>query len=146
MLRVNPYVLILVFFTVTGIIATIWGWVIIAKARKTKTWPSTEAEIVKSKPGLEHHDLLPDIMFNYTVDGRTYTRTQEFPSDLTPGKEFTDSFLEKYPTGTRVPVYYNPYDPEEATLETGFISGNWMVFALGVGMTLFGVVSLFFRW
>lgn len=144
MLRVNPYVLILVFFTITGIIATIWGWMIIAKARKSKTWPSVEAEIVKSRRGLEQNDLLPEIIFSYAVEGRGYTKTQEFPADLTPDKEFTDSFLKKYPEGARVQVYYNPYDPEQATLETGFISGDWMVFALGIGMSLFGALSLIF--
>jgi hypothetical protein len=144
MLRISPYVLIQVFFIIAGIISTIWGWVLITKARRSKTWPSVEAEIVSSKRGLVQNDLLPEIVFNYAVEGRGYTKTQEFPSDLTPDKEFTDSFLKKYPAGARVQAYYNPYDPEQATLETGFISGNWMVFALGIGMTLFGALSLIF--
>jgi Protein of unknown function (DUF3592) len=142
---VNPYVVILTMLTVTGIAAAIWGWYIIARAKKTGQWPSTEGEIVKSQRGLPRNDLLPEIVFHYTVEGRAYTQTQVFPSDLTPDEEFSNNFLEKYPAGARVSVYYDPYDPEQATLDKGFISGNWMVFTLGVGMTLFGVVSLYFH-
>ena len=145
MLRFSPYVVILAMITVTGIIATVWGWLIIARVKKTKQWPSIEGEIVKSRRGLDRNDLLPDIEFHYTVQGRAYTKSQEFPADLTPDEAFTDNFLKKYPVGARVTVYYDPYDPEQATLEKGFISGDWMVFALGVGMTLFGVVSLMFH-
>ncbi len=145
MLRFSPYVVILTMLTVTGIIATVWGWLILAKAKKSKQWPSIEGEIVKSRRGLGRNDPLPDIEFRYTVQGRTYAKTQEFSADLTPDEEFTDNFLKKYPVGTSVTVYYDPYDPEQATLEKGFISGNWMVFALGVGVTLFGVLSLIFH-
>ncbi len=144
MLRLSPYVVLLGMITLIGIIATIWGWLIIAKVKKAKKWPSIDAKIVKSKRGMKHSDLLPEVVFDYTVDGRRYTKTQEFPADLTPDKEFTDTFLKKYPSGTMVEVYYDPFDPEQATLETAFISGDWMVFAMGVGMTVFGVVSLFF--
>jgi hypothetical protein len=143
-LRLNPYVVILSMFIVIGVFTTIWGWLIIAKVKKIRQWPGTEGEIAKSAPGLKINDLLPEIVFNYTVDGRRYTKSQEFPSDLTPDKEFTDTYLNKYPVGAKVRVFYDPHDPEQATLEPGFISGDWMVFALGVGMTLFGVLSLFF--
>lgn len=144
MLKFNPYVIILGAFTATGIAATIYGWIIIARAKKSRRWPSTEGVIESSKRGMEDNDLLPEIVFSYTVDGRSRTQTQQFPKDLTPDKEFTDSYLTKYPAGARVSVYYDPGNPDRATLETGFMSGDWMVFALGLGMAVFGFLFLFF--
>ena len=145
MLHISPYVLLLVFCAVAGVMSTIWGWSIMAKAKRSKSWPTVEAKIVSSKRGPDKKDPLPEVVFNYVVEGRGYTKLQDFPPSVTPDREFTDAFLEKYPVGTRVPVYYDPLDPEQATLDTGFISGDRIVFALGIAMTLFGVISLLFR-
>lgn len=142
MLKFNPYVITLSLFTLTGLVATIYGWIIIAKARKTKTWPSVEGIIEESRLTSEENDLLPYVEFSYTVDGRSLRRAQEFPKDLVPGEEFRKTFVEKYPRGARVPVYYDPTAPDRATLEPGFISGDWMVFAFGLGMTVLGIFFL----
>lgn len=142
MLEFNPYVITLSLFTLTGLVATVYGWTIIAKAKRTKTWPSVEGTIEESKTTSEENDLLPYVEFSYTVDGRTHRRPQEFPKDLVPGEEFRKTFAGKYPCGARVPVYYDPAAPEHATLEPGFISGDWMVFAFGLGMAVIGIFFL----
>ena len=142
MIKFNPYVITLALFTLTGLVATVYGWVIIAKTRKTKTWPSVEGVIEESKTTSEENDQLPYVAFSYTVDGQTHHRAQAFPKDLVPGEEFRKTFAGKYPPGARVPVYYDPAFPERATLEPGFISGDWMVFAIGLGMAVIGIFFL----
>lgn len=142
MIQFNPYVIILSLFTLAGIVATVYGWVIIVKARRTRTWPSVEGVIEESSPTSEENDLLPHIEFSYTVQGLSRRRAQEFPKDLVPGQEFRETFVRKYPQGARVAVYYDPSAPDRATLEPGFISGDWMVFAIGLGMAVTGIFFL----
>lgn len=142
MIEINPYVITLSLFTLTGAVASVYGWTIIAKAKKTKTWPSVEGVIEDSKPTSEENDMLPYVEFSYTVNGHTHRRAQDFPKDLAAGEEFRKTFSGRYPQGARVPVYYDPTNPEHATLEPGFISGDWMVFAFGLGMTVLGIVFL----
>jgi len=129
-------------FTLAGIVTAAWGWRIIVKAKKTQKWPSVEGVIEKSKRCMEHNDLLQEVVFSYEVDGRRRTRIQEFPRDMTTHPQFTESYLEKYPAGAKVPVYYDPADPDRATLEVGFISGDWMIFVWGLGMIAIGIVFL----
>lgn len=138
----NPYIIILLLFTLTGLASMGWGWQMIVKARRTRAWPTVPGHIVESTPESEDNDLLPHIVFRYTVEGRDHTAALEYPRDLTPDEEFRAKYLAKYPAGATAAVYYDPTNPARATLEPGFISGDWMVFAIGLGMAVFGVIFL----
>ena len=48
--------------------------------------------------------------------------------------------MKRFPTGTKVLVYYDPEQPDHATLEPGPGQGDWLVFALGLGTLIFGIV------
>ena len=72
----NPYIIILSLFIVAGLIATIWGWTIIAKGQKTLRWPNVEGIIEESRPASDADDLLPHILFSYTVAVQTYRCTE----------------------------------------------------------------------
>ena len=128
--------------TLGGVATTIWGWLIIANNRRMRTWPQVEGIIEKSKRGMDHHDLLPEIAFIYSVNGTQYNCTQEFPGSLTPNKEFTDTYLEKYPLGAKVNIRYDPRAPGRATLEGAIVKDDWMVFWWGIGMIAIGVLFL----
>lgn len=140
----NPYAIILGLFIIAGFIAAVWGWLIIAKARKTRHWPVVGGVVEQSAPTSEANDLLPHILFSYTVDGRTYQRVLEFPGGTSPSPEFATSYVRKYPVDAKVSVYYNPDQPDQATLEPGLTRGDWMIPALGVAAMAFGIFALFF--
>lgn len=140
----NPYTIIIGLFFTSGLFVTLWGLFIILKARKTKQWPCVDGVIDQSKPSSEQRDLLPHIQFKYTVGEVTYQRTMEFPGDITPTEEFAKSYVQKYPVGTKVPVYYNPANPEAATLEPGLGKGDWLVLVIGLGALLMGILFFFF--
>ena len=93
----NPYIIILSLFIVAGLIATIWGWTIIAKGQKTLRWPNVEGIIEESRPASDADDLLPHILFSYTVAAQTYRCTVEFSSGITPTQEFTASYMKDFP-------------------------------------------------
>lgn len=139
----NPYIIVLALFASVGVIVTVWGWVIITKSGKTRHWPNVEGMIEECEAASDVDDLLPHIVFCYTVNGQTYRRTVDFPGGVSPSKEFTAAYIEKFPAGARVPVYYDPAQPDHATLEPG-IGSDWMILTLGVVMTLFAVGALFF--
>ena len=83
----NPYAIILGLFIIAGFIVALWGWFIIAKARKMRRWPVVEGTIEQSAPTSEANDLLPHILFSYTVDAHTYRRALEFPGGTSPSPE-----------------------------------------------------------
>ncbi len=139
----NPYAVILSLFLLGGLLATVRGLMIILKARKTRHWPCVEGIIEESRLSSDNHDLLPHILFRYTIRQSDYKRTMEFPVDITPSQEFSTSYVQKYPVGARVQVYYNPNNPQNATLEPGLGKGDWLIFVIGLGMLFFGI-GLFF--
>lgn len=136
----NPNIIILSLFTVGGLAAAVWGWVIIARGRQSLGWPTVEGIVVTS----EAEDLLPHIVYRYGVEGEAFETTLKFPGDLTPTREFTQSYLQRFPTGKKVTVYYDPRDPATATLEPGPGRGDWLVFAFGLGALVVGALSLLF--
>ena len=140
----NPYAIILSLFILGGLFATIWGLLIILKARKTQQWPCVDGIIEESRLASGNNDLLPQIEFSFTIGQSAYRQSMKFSSDITPTQEFAASYLQKYPVGSKVQVYYNPENPEDATTEPGLGKGDWLVFAIGVGTLLFGIGFFFF--
>jgi hypothetical protein len=140
----NPYTVILGLFVIGGLFVTLWGLLIILKAHKSNQWPSVDGVVEESKPSSEERDLLPYIQFKYSVGEVTYRRTMEFSGDITPTEEFAASYVQKYPVGTNVQVYYNPANPGVATLEPGLAKGDWLVLAIGLGTFSMGILFFFF--
>lgn len=136
----NPYSIILGLFVVAGIGATLWGLRIILLARQSLEWPSVEGEIKASEMSSDEFDLLPNIEYGYSVDQRTFLQTLKFPSDVTPTREFAQSYVDRYPVGGKVQVFYKPDNPIQSTLEPGLAKGDWLVLAIGLGMLLIGIV------
>lgn len=139
---VNPYIIILGLFTAVGIGATLWGLKIIIEARKVRAWPSVNGKITCSRVDSEDDELLPDIRYSYTIGETAYEQTLAFPAGTTPTREFSAYYVNKFPEGSAVNVFYNPEHPEQTTLEPGGRPGDWLVFAFGLGATLLMLVAL----
>lgn len=137
----NLYSVILSLATLGGIGITIWGWLILARSRKTKQWPTTEGRIEVSETSSTVNDLLPHIVFSYRVNGKQYRCNFKFPEGTHPLPEFNQTYLKKYPVGNNIPVFFNPEQPDIATLEPE-TQGDWMILTLGIMMTVGGVVTL----
>jgi len=131
-------------FTLAGLVMTIWGWVIIARGKQTLRWPSVEGAIEQSSASSEENDILPKIVFTYRVGDHRYQRELALPggSGVTP--DFAESYVKKYPEGTKVRVHYNPEQPDHATIEPGLARDDWLVFAVGIAATVLGGLFLVF--
>ena len=142
----NAYTLILGLFVVSGLITMAWGWRVVARGRLSLQWPAVEGEIIRSEVNSDMDDLLPQIEYRYAVNGMSYTRSIEFPADITPSRELTASYQRKYPAGARVQVFHNPLQPDIATLEPGPGKGDWLIFAFGLGAVILGMIMFVFGW
>ena len=139
----NPYSIILGLFVVAGVLAALWGLRVMTTGRRSLQWPSVEGTIEECKISSDEFDLLPHISFRYQVNQRSYQQSLKFPGDVTPTKEFAQSYVDKYPAGTRVQVYYNPGNPQDSTLEPGSGRGDWLILAIGISMVVIGSLLFF---
>ena len=142
----NPYSIILGLFVISSVLVSLWGLRVIVMARRTLQWPSVKGIIEESKMPArsdEFNDLLPHIEYSYSVDERIYRQVLKFSGDITPTQEFAKSYVEKYPVGASVQVYYNPANPETSTLEPGLGKGDWLILAIGLGMFFLGILLFF---
>lgn len=123
---------------------TVRGWVMIARGKKTSKWPTVEGVIEKSQPSSDGDDLFPHIVFRYTVSGHSYEREMEFPSGIHPTPIFAARYVNKYPEGAKVLAYYNPEQPDQATLEPDLARDDWLILVMGIVATVIGIGFLIF--
>ena len=141
----NPYGIIISLFTLGGLGMAAWGWIIIARGKKTLLWPSVDGVIERSQLASEENDILPKIVFSYTVSDHRYQRdaTLTGGSGVTP--DYAESVVKKFPEGAKVRVHYNPAQPEQAALEPGPAHDDWLIFSIGAGAAAMGIVFLIFK-
>jgi len=137
----NYYGIILLVVLIAGVLLTAWGWKILSVSKKIRQWPVVEGIIKVSELSSAADDLLPDIRFEYVVAGETYLQEFVFPDDMDAMPELAKSYYIKYPVGSKVSVYYNPDDLQEAMLEPN-MRGDWMVISLGIVVTVASFLAL----
>jgi hypothetical protein len=120
--------------------------------RRSVKWPWTPGEVISSEvsvryerdSGLSDDDVTrtrgftrPDVRYRYLVGHpRIGTRVSVDAQVETSGLNLAQRWVDKYPPGKKVRVYYDPDDPDEVVLERG--EGNFSVFFLGLGLLLLG--------
>jgi hypothetical protein len=139
-------------------------------ARRQRDWPETQGVIRTSSVKVHDAPLIgkvhstgwsgsggPQVTYEYTVDGRTFTGSKV---GVPPGRtrvrfgtrrrhgDMMDWNLSLYEQGRTVPVYYNPDDPADAVLHKAESGGCGvvMLFFVGsvfilIGWIAWGVVS-----
>jgi hypothetical protein len=107
-------------------------------SRLSRNWPGTEAVIETSEiidEGVRRFREQPRVTYTYHVAGTQYQgeRINFSFADIYDKKE-AEAALAPYPLHARVPVYYDPANPSQSSLElrhTGLASG------LVVGLIVF---------
>lgn len=90
----NPNIFIIGAFGITGIAITLWGLMLIIKARKMRNWSRVEGVIADNMITPHADDLPPQIRFNYSVDGHVYTGTLDIPNSIALSDEVSASYQE----------------------------------------------------
>ncbi len=139
----NFYIGMLLVFTVTAALVTLWGWRSLKKTKLQQQWPKVEGTITLANATSEEDDLLPDIRFEYSFEGKDYENRLQFPAGTTPMPEFGAHYVKKYPPGRVVTVFVNPAQPAEATLEPD-PGGGGLLLGTGLLMLIIGIGAIFF--
>jgi hypothetical protein len=150
MKKQNPIVLILFFsiFFIVGAIVLMWGIASSRSALLSVRWPSVPGNVTVSTISSSHSSkggttYGADIHYTYAVSAQNYVGTKVTFGDIsTSNSADASKILARYPVGKAVNVFYNPNDPAEAVLETGFTMGLLLPLGIGTLFTLIGGVMM----
>lgn len=117
------------------------------KAKASESWPQAQGRVVATNIRVDEMDsddssgirYVPEVHFAYEVDGMSFEgKRLAFGSEPSFGlRKKAEQFLEPYPSGRVVTVFYNPESPREAVLTqkmrsmtAGLIVGIVMIVAM----------------
>ncbi|MBI4979973.1 DUF3592 domain-containing protein [Candidatus Woesearchaeota archaeon] len=140
--------LIFALFLVLGILLTWIGYGFLEKGLQSKSWLTTEGQVINSKVSQEFQSsggywYKPEIVYTYSVEGNNYSSnfvTVEPVCYNNPQKP--TKIVNLYPSGTKVTVYYSPNDPSVAVLEPGAKSGGYVITVVGIIFFLIGILGI----
>ena len=140
----------------SGIVLTGYGVISIRKGYESRTWPETRGTIISSHMERRTHrdsqknksrlQYIAIIRYSYTVNGRGHVGSKigfgksQYISNRSIKVE---RYLQQFPVGKSVTVYYNPADHGEAVLNPGITGGAFLMLAGGI-IFLLGGAAVFY--
>ena len=129
----------------------------IEQGRDSVNWSNTQGEILKSK--VKKHTTSkgqlvyePYVWYKYFVNGKVYgSRVMQFSVENSNEKteKKAKNYVLTHPVGHKMPVYYNPTNPKQATLKTGIDTVTQAIYyalniarAVAFGFLLFFIVQI----
>lgn len=145
--------LVLVFDLIVGTLLTAVGLyclslMVIALwlSPSSRRWPTTEAEILDSRVkvlvgrGPVGSSGEPKIRYRYRVNDREYTSDNMTYDGWSTARDDAEKVVDRYRTGSLVPVYYHPQHPKWAVLEPGITLTKYLIPMVVVAVfLLFGI-------
>jgi hypothetical protein len=136
-----------------GIFFILWGGYEIMAGYASKKWPSVEGKVTSSyvqkqvrsiKDSSKKPTYYPKVRYQYSVGGKSYTGDRISFSGGEGGekKSKAQAVVNRYPSGQKVIVYYDPKHPERAVLLMGFTWKTFMPFVAGLAFLAVGIVCL----
>ena len=109
----------------------------IKTAKDSETWPSIEGMILKSKITINDGDdsvtYGADVSYQYVINNQTYKGDKVTISEMsTSDRSRARKIVNRYPSGQKVAVFYDPVAPETSVLERGLSGGSWLVPGIGL--------------
>jgi Protein of unknown function (DUF3592) len=78
------------------------------------------------------------ILYEYEVAGITYTSSRvHYGYTGSSNRDYAEYYVKQYPEGKHVMVYYDPFNPEESSLDP--YSREYEIFYAFLGSLLFGI-------
>ncbi len=114
----------IVWTLIVGVFDGLIGFVLY-KQFQAESYPIVRGEIVassikRSTDSEGDTTYRPIVEFRYNVDGTTYSETgHRYGSFSSSDRGYATRVVARYPTGSEVPVNYNPRKPNDAVLEVG---------------------------
>jgi len=113
-------------------------------------WKKTTGKIIKShlkkdNSTLSYDTYLPDVEYEYTVKGKKFTGNKIFISDFESDRETIQQLINKFPEGSTVTVFYNPFNPSESILLRSYHSGMFIQLLVFFSMLSVFIFTLVFE-
>ena len=137
--------ILIIALLIAGIVMLGYGGFFIYKGYKSRNWPQTTGTIaaayVERKTSRDSntrktsYKYMARIRYVYKVNGRSYTNDEigYGKNQYTSRKESkTKKYLQQFPVGKPVKVFYNPENPAQAVLKQGITGGAILVLTVGI--------------
>ncbi len=133
-------------FLLAGLGILGYGGYSIYKGYESLAWPRTSGIINDSYAELQrrrssgtsgsHDQYVARIRYSYTLDGsKAYSSNEigygksQYTSRI---KSKTEKYLQQFPVGKSVTVFYNPENPNQAVLKQGITGGALLMVTIGI--------------
>lgn len=136
-------------FSLAGLALLIAGSKELVHGYSSKTWRKTEGKIIESRMTQTESGGKgdrPEIVYSYTVEKMQFSSDRilfgmsTYRTPFKGGSQIANEWLEKYPEGSRVSVYFDPNDASRSTLNTGAHITAWVAPAMGVPFLTVGLL------
>lgn len=127
------------------------AWKLHQESERIPLWPSVEGQILASKVDtfsdrdgtIEHRRYQARVSYSYWVKKVNF-RGQRVGLDSVSTSDSADAerIVRRFPVGTKVPVYYDPTDPNQAVLDKSSGGGIPLVILTGTMVSMMGTVGL----
>jgi hypothetical protein len=108
-------------------------------------WPVAEGQVrsVRRTPAYRGIRKLR-LTYEYVVQGKRYIGNRYsfgWPAGLA-GDANVDTFVKTHPEGSRIKVFYNPKEPQQALVAPGSFFGHFVQFAISIVFLGMGLLVL----
>jgi Protein of unknown function (DUF3592) len=136
-------------FVAIGVVIFFLGLRDLRLAKASAGWPATQGAITATRirvddRGESSESYHPEITYTYAVMGASYEGSRRIIG-ATRGyssRRRAEAFLEAYPVGRQVTVYYDPQKPREAVLEAGTTRGAIGTLIISAVFALIGLIAV----
>lgn len=133
--------------TFTGLVFFLSGTYGLWTGHALSGWVATEGTImsarVEASSGSEYVSYSPKIRYGFEADGHRESE-KIYAGPMTKSyddEEEAEDFLESFPVGAEVGVYYNPDNPNQSALIPETAGGEWIAVVLGFIALAIGLVA-----
>jgi hypothetical protein len=132
-------------FFLLGAAALGTGLVEVRAVLAAEGWPAAEGIVTASEVRSEITEVRQNnrtrrvrvydaaVTYEFTVDGATHRGERvRFASFTSSSPESAERDVARFPVGSRVPVYYDPEDPDACVLERGLEPTSFLLPGLGL--------------
>jgi flagellar basal body-associated protein FliL len=148
----NKASMLLAVLIIAGIALTWIGCYFIYKGYESRSWPQYQGKITasyvekqrkrSSDTGSTSYDIyVARVKYSYRANGRSYTNDEIGfgGNEYTSKKKFkTEQYLNQFPVGKSVTVYYNPKKNKQSVLRQGVTGGSLLILVGGIIFLLAG--------
>lgn len=139
---------VFILFILIGLVISYFTYSLLINSFESKNWPKKEgvilsSEFVSSIDSDKKPIYTAEILYEYYIENIKYVGNSVTVGGLTytSNPNYAQLLINKYQKNTKVEVFYNPKNPEQAVLEPGF---NWLAslpFLIGIIFSFVGLIG-----